>query len=109
MNITLIIFYFKVRNPIESSKNLMSIEIDSDDDEEGLSALEIFVNKGRMAKPLKSIASSLLTISPTSTCVERCFSSCGNVMTPLRATIKPDLIEAMIIGRYFFLNEDKYV
>ena len=89
---------------IEKSKNLFSTTASSSD--LALNGeIDRFVEEGSISDGLKIILNGLLSISPTSTSVERCFSSCGIVATSNRAYMSEDLLEAIILCKYFFLNE----
>ena len=52
--------------------------------------------------PLRNMAKSLLAIRPTSTEVERAFSTCSIVMAPRRSRMKVDLLDSILIINKFY-------
>ena len=63
--------------------------------------LEEFERSKTMGECLMKLAKVLLAIKPTSTDVERTFSICGQIVSRLRNKMKCDLLNALVVGRYY--------
>ena len=63
--------------------------------------IEEFADSKKMGENLLRLAKVLLSIKPTSTDVERTFSTCGQVATKQRNRISTDLLNAIIVIKYY--------
>ena len=64
-------------------------------------SLMIFMKSGTFIPNLIKIVDSLLTISPTSTSCERCFSTCVYILTPFRSKMRSDLLDSIVLPHLF--------
>ena len=89
-------------NVIEASKNLMEDDC-TVSSTSILVDLNIFNTTSTMTPNLKEFARKILSISPTSTSCERTFSTCGQIVCPLRSNISESLLNAIIVIKYYYL------
>ena len=78
------------------SKSILKSEprirnIDHNDD------VGLFVHHHLMSDNMIKFAQSLFNISPTSTSVERTFSTCSDIMTAIRTRMSEDLFDRIVI------------
>ena len=61
---------------------------------------------GERPSNLSRLYSALLTIGPTSTEAERCFSACGLFITNLRTRLNDETVDMLAILQAFFLGQE---
>ena len=76
-----------------------------------ISKLEITIfdmdqyKRGVISENLRSMLKGLMTVAPTSTSAERTFSTCGQIISPIRTLMSPELLDSLLILKYFYLNQ----
>ena len=92
-------------NVIEASKNLMEDDC-TVSSTSILVDLNIFNTTSTMTPNLKEFARKILSISPTNTSCERTFSTCGQIVCPLRSNISESLLNAIIVIKNYYLMKN---
>ena len=76
-----------------------------------ISKLEISIfdmdqyKRGVISENLRSMLKGLMTVAPTSTSAERTFSTRGQIILPIRTLMSPELLDSLLISKYFYLNQ----
>ena len=97
----------EIIDAIEKSKKLFSLpkKIQISKTSSIINDLSFFESSSIMSDNIQKFVKSLESISPTSTTCERCFSTAGQIISPIRSRIGSDLANAIILSKYFFLND----
>jgi hypothetical protein len=56
---------------------------------------------------LENLYRALMTIKPTSTSSERVFSVAGGTITKIRSRMSPELLNALVFLKYYFLKTSR--